>query len=320
MIYIDQYRGGVVPPPLLDTLLFTAFSNIVAVGDHLYVTSPSDLVFYVIDKTDPTNLGTPDDFGTVTQRPIAFLGSNIFVVGGGELRVWDISTPGTPSLAGSTSTGGAITNATGMVASGNRVYLSNGPGDQLRNFSVSTPSAPTLTSTLTNSTNLNGAAGLAFQGSHVYVAATDGDRLTSVNISVPATMTIADSETHADLDAVVDVQLILDYAYCISPTGLVVYNKSTPTALTYVTTVSIPNAVAIEVGGDHAYVITDDGLGAGELIIVDITAPAAPAVIPAATVSGVLGAPRDLVWDDDVLFVTDEGNGAVYAFDVLAFP
>lgn len=308
----------ITPPPLLDTLTaFAAFSNIVAVGDYLYVSAPSDGVFYVVDKTDPSNLGAPDDFGTVSQRPIANLGSSIFVVGGGELRVWDISTPATPSLVGSTSTGGAITNANGMTTSGGRVYVANFAGDQLRNFDVSTPAAPTLTSTLTNGTNLNGAQGLAFQGSHVYVAATEGDRLTSVNISVPATMTIADNETHADLDGVLDVQLNLNYAYCISPTGLVVYDKTTPTALSYVTTVSIPDAITIEVSGDHAFVLTNDGIGNGELIVLDITNPAAPSVIPAATVT-VVG--TDLTLDNDVLFVTSEGDGAIYAYDVLAFP
>lgn len=308
------------PPPLLDTV-FMAPSNLVAVGDYLYVTSPSDGVFYAIDKSNPASLGTPSGFGTVSQRAISTLGSHVFVVGGGEFRSWDVSTPATPSLAGSTSTGGAITNAPGMVASGGRVYVATGlsAGVRLRNINVSTPASPSQTSSLSNSA-LNGVVGLAFSGSHVFAAATAANQLTAVNISVPASMTIADTEANADLAGVIDVQLNLTYAYCCAPAGLIVVDKSTPTALAYATTVSIPNAVAIEVGGDHAYVLTDDGIGNGALHIVDISTPAAPVDIPAATVTGLLGAPRDLVWDDDVLFVTDEGNGAVYAFDVAAYP
>jgi hypothetical protein len=320
MLWI-AHRGGVVPPPLLDTLAFTAFSNLVAVGDFLYVTAPSDGVFYEIDKSDPSNLGTPNDFGTVAQRPITTLGTKIYVVGGGELHVWDVSS--TPSLDGSTSTGGAISNAVGMAAAASRVYTAHDSGSngQVRNFSVSTPSAPTLTSTFSNS-NLNGAAGLAFQGSHVYVAATEADRIGAVDISTPGSMTLADSETHADLDGVVDCQINLQYVYLVSPvTGkLVVYDKSTPTALSYVTSVDIADAVVVEVAGDHAFVLTDDGAGAGGLVVLDITSPEAPSVISAATVSGLLAAPRDMALDDDVLFVADEGNGAIYAFDVSMFP
>lgn len=309
----------IVPPPLLDTLsAFIGFSDIVAVGDFLYVTSPSDNECYAIDKTDPSNLGAPDDFGTVSWRPIAALGTHVYVVQGGELRAWSLAVPGTPSLVGSTSTGASISNANGMTVSGGRVYVTNNPSDRLYNFDVSTPTAPTLTDTLTDGTDLNGALGVAFQGSHVYVACEDGGRLTSVDISVPATMAVADTETHADLTAATDAAINLQYVYAISPTGLIVVDKTTPTALSYVTTVSIPDAIKVEVGGDHAFVLTDDGAGNADLIVLDITNPAAPAVIPQATVTGVGG--TDLVLDDDVLFVTSEGDGAIKAYDVLAFP
>jgi hypothetical protein len=203
-----------------------------------------------------------------------------------------------------------------MAAAASRVYTAHDSGSngQVRNFSVSTPSAPTLTSTFSNS-NLNGAAGLAFQGSHVYVAATEADRIGAVDISTPGSMTL-------DLDGVVDCQINLQYVYLVSPvTGkLVVYDKSTPTALSYVTSVDIADAVVVEVAGDHAFVLTDDGAGAGGLVVLDITSPEAPSVISAATVSGLLAAPRDMALDDDVLFVADEGNGAIYAFDVSMFP
>lgn len=86
------------------------------------------------------------------------------------------------------------------------------------------------------------------------------------------------------------------------------------------TTVSIPDAVCVEVGGDHAFVITNDGALNSDLLVLDITDPAAPSVITEATVTGLFGAPRDMALDDDVLFVTDEGNGAIYSFDVLEFP
>lgn len=311
------------PEPTPDVLLdfidgMGSPHGIVAVGDHLYVSDPGDGVIYVIDKSNPAALGTPAGFGSVDQVAIAAhaSGTHIYVAQANLLRIYTLASPAAPSLVGSTP--GSVGGSGLVFASGPRVYATGYNADRVYNVSVTTPASPTISSTVTNAV-LDGAAGVDFQGSHVYVAAELAGRLVSVNIATPGAIAVAHSITHADLVGAFDVALSLSWAYVVSPTTgkLVVVDKSTPTALSYVTSISIPAARALTIDGDYIFVVTDDQLGASNLVVVDIADPIDPQIIN--TVTGVLGSGRDVTVDDDVVYVTDtSATGTVWSFDAAA--
>jgi hypothetical protein len=136
-----------------------------------------DITNVAVAPSVTTTLSMP----TTTVAGVLVVGSLLFVHDvDGKFYVYDISSPGSPSLLGDT-TSSTLLGAGCMSAhsSGNYIYVAGATGDYMVVVDVTTPASPSVVGSITHA-DLNGASDTASIGLYVFVAATDADKITTI--------------------------------------------------------------------------------------------------------------------------------------------
>lgn len=200
----------------------------------------------------------------------------------GGIRVYDVSTPSSPSLSGS-FTDSAYNGSSGIANHRSRDYCFVVDGSsKLFAFNVGNASSPTLPSggILTDSTNLYDAKAIKLDESNnvAYIAKRNG--LTTVNIANEASMsvmdTVADGVSNTDCrDIAIDLDAGIAFVPTISGNGLMCFDISNPNSLSHISTFtsssnfSAPRAVMYDPVAEVAYCSCWYGNAANKLVAVD---------------------------------------------------
>lgn len=241
-----------------------------------------------------------------------------------SVSIINISNPASPTLVTEiVNNGGSIRLdwAMWIVKSWNLLYVASNVSDALQIIDVTNPAAPTATGQLVDGTNLNGARGIAKVWNFVYVTADVRDALNVINVTNPTTPAISGTiRSTTTLNWARDVKVVWNYAFVAAYDGdrMTVVDISTPASPTVVANINdatnLNGANRIEVSWNYAYVSAD--LNASVRVI-DITNPLAPSAVT--NISGwsySLTNPRDLLVDNNRLFIASFGNDAVNVADI----
>lgn len=238
-----------------------------------------------------------DDNGIKVQ----VLGNYAYIVrdGGTDFVVIDISNPASPTVAGSLSLAGTLSN---LFVSGNYAYVtSNDNSEELIIVNISTPSSPSVVGTF-NNTGIQNATGVYVVGTTAYVTFGGNDELSIINVSVPSTPTIVSTlNLTSNLNEIV---ISGNYAYVASDNNseeLQVIDISNPLLPTQVGSLNLS-------GNDNATTIAIAGsvllIGQGSTFhTVNITTPTAPLALGSISTSGTT---------NDIALNT--GNANTYAY------
>ncbi len=293
-------------------------------------------VLNISDPTDPYEVATEELF--YNGKGVDMAGDYAYVACMYDgMRVYDISNPSDPVLAGTIET----TKAEDVYVEGNIVYVADRTGG-LRVVDVTNPAAPSLTGRIKKAHQEH----IDVIGDYAYVA--DGEfGCTIYDISNSESPKIFVSY---DMPKTTDIKVIGDYAYiigkkflnleylfimdfsdpfnpieigsvnlgantleslqidgtyayvCAGTGGLNIIDISVPGSPALVYTVSITDAKAVTIEGDFAYVVSFyDGL-----LVVNISDPSNPLITGSVATSDY---PRDVTVKNDYAYIADYHDG-----------
>jgi hypothetical protein len=164
----------------------------------------------------------------------------------GGIRVYDVSTPASPSLSGS-STSATYNNLNGIANHRSRNLCFAVLDDYLYAFNVSSASSPSLSgSGLSDGTNLNEAKAIKLDESNnvAFIAINNG--MTTVNIANTSSMSVLDSVTDGTSngdcrDIAIDLDAGIAFVPTISGNGLMCFDISNSSSLSHISTFTDSN-------------------------------------------------------------------------------
>ena len=245
---------------------------------------------YVADNTAVVsiNVGTPTNPVVVgslatSASNVAVAGSRLYVLGGTQFKIIDVTNPASPSLqSASDYLGAGAIDARASLAFLGAPYSSSTNAGGLYVEDVSSPTSPRVLANLCgiySSWRVGAAGSLA-------VVTGNSMGLKVVDVSVAST-----PKTKGSLSGVMGaVAMAGQYAYVDNMIpgnpahdDLIVVNLSVPTSPAIVGRVTLPAAAgAIKVAGTYAYVAA----GAAGLQVVDVSSPSSPRIVGAADTPG----------------------------------
>jgi len=243
----------------------------VAVRNGYAYVADKDTGLLIVDVSDPVQpwiAGTVSPPGGVGQAVLVDISGDRAYVGGfgAGLAVLDLSDPVAPVMLGEVTTGGAY----GALALGpDRLYVAGYEGVEILAVPGDLSVAPV------GALDTPGhARSIAGTGEYVFVSDGDlPDGVLVVDVSDPSSPTVAAAIPTPT--ATGDLAIEGDHAYVVLQTGLAVYDVSDPEAPTPVGSLAIdPGRLAVS--GGFAYLV---GGWPGTLSVVDVSAPAAPALV-----------------------------------------
>jgi hypothetical protein len=248
-----------------------------AAGTLAYLASPSvdrslnKGGLYILNVSVPTAPAVlAHALGGLNVTGVAAAGSLAAVVGGSGLRVLDVTDAFNPAPLGSlggTMMGVAMTGQYAYVF----LYVSGNPGHyDLAVVTLQVPSAPAIVGQIT----VGGAGGMTVVGSLVYVAAGSAG-LQIVDVSNPAAPRIV--STVDTPGSAKGVAVANGYAYVADNTSVQVIDVHSSTSPFLVGSLATA-ANAVTVVGNRLY-----ALNGSQFLVIDVTTPAAPALLSATT-------------------------------------
>ncbi|MEX0621892.1 MAG: hypothetical protein WD187_02780 [Candidatus Woykebacteria bacterium] len=197
-----------------------------------------------------------------------------------EVTVIDVSTPATPTLAGTHFNAPTGADGRGVAISGNNAYLvtnnnTTNPGREFYSINISDPTSPTLLGGL----NLGATATDIFVlGDFAYITSTTNNQeLQVVNISNPASPTFAGSYNSPGNSDGTSIYVVGTTAY-LTDSKLNVLDVSNPSSIQSLGSYPVPGAtpLAVFVSGNFAFLGTS-GSGS-EFQVVDVSDPSSPSL------------------------------------------
>lgn len=239
--------------------------------------------------TVPAAAGTLDITGNTdaTDVYVDSTTNRAYVVNGtgNTLSIINVATPTSPALLGTYAIGAA---ANSVYVSGNYAYLATASNTaELTVVNVSNPAAPSLADTLNLGDTVD-ALSVFVSGNYAYVgkvvSTTGGiNEFYIADVTTPTNITLSGS---LNLTAAVNSIFVSgNFAYlatAITTAELTVVNVTTKTAPTSAGTLDLVGTVAatdIFVSGTTAYITRLNNTSGGELFAVNVTTPAAPALL-----------------------------------------
>jgi len=213
-------------------------------------------------------------------------GSYAYIVrsSGTDFAIVNISNPASPSLTGSLSLAGTLSN---IFVLGNYAFItSNSDTSELIIVNISIPASPSVVGTFNNVGNAN-ATGVYVVGNTAYMTLDANNEFSIINISTPALPVLLSS---LDLSNIArEVIVSGNYAYIASADNsqeLQVVNISNPLLPTQVASLNLS-------GNTDAFTVSLSGstlfLGQGSIFYtINITIPATPSILGSVGVSDVL--------------------------------
>jgi len=190
-------------------------------------------------------------------------------------------------------------------------------GGRLTVIDISNPASPAFVASLAEA-GIEGAYDIKIKGDYAFVVTGWENRLVAVDISDPAHPFVAGTVSYGALDMGWPMSLELkdNYAFIASEGyGLMVYDISDPTNMSYVTHLEDYYGVFVIVDGDYAYISDHWGWS---LWIVNISNPASPTTVSTLLLnySGYTSAPVGLAKVGNYLYVCGFGNWDFFIIDV----
>jgi hypothetical protein len=183
--------------------------------------------------------------------------------GSDDLKVIDVSDPGTPSLAGSLAIGSLPRS---VYVSGRYAYVVDSGSDDLKVIDVSDPATPSLAGSL----SIGGVpASVYVSGRYAYVVDTGSDDLKVIDVSDPGTPSLAGSLGLGTIP--LSVYVSGRYAYVVDSGSddlkvIDVSDPGTPSLAGSLAIGSFPRSVYVS--GRYAYVVDS---GSADLKVVDVS-------------------------------------------------
>jgi hypothetical protein len=228
-----------------------------------------------VTPTMPTNaIGT-----AVVPNPssVAVAGGYAYVMAGGNLQIFDVSTPSSPANISSVGSGGSA-----VVVAGRYAYVA---GNGLQIFDVSNPSLPIeVGSAGTGSDPYSDSVAVA--GHYAYVVNNGAGTLQIIDISNPS-VPVDDGSTGTSSQPF-SVAVAGHYVYVTTFQTLEVFDVSNPSSPAAVSSVA-SGGLAVAVAGRYAYV---GNTGATELQVFDVSNPTNLLLVGSVNTGG--GGPRSV--------------------------
>ncbi len=271
---------------------FNQADEVFVSGSYAYLAALSNGT-KIIDISNPSSPTVVASIAAGSSvRGVFVQGNYLYTIDSGvvgdALKIYDITVPTSPRLAGSY---GSVLY--GVYVSGKYAYLAQHSGGMLI-VDISDPSSPSLVGTY----DTPGAAlKITVVGKYAYIADLDGG-LQIVNISNPASPVSAGS--YATTDSAYDVKVAGNYAY-IAENGTNNYFEiidiSNPASPVLVSTVGTTESYGIDVAGKYAY-IADRSAGTK---IYDINGVDTPSLVAGAVETTDLNVTNNLSVDNYLL-------------------
>jgi hypothetical protein len=247
-------------------------TRVAVANGYAYVADNTAVVS--INISSPTNPFVVGSLATPATN-VAVAGSRLYVLGGSQFKIIDVTNPASPSLLSASDylSAQAIDATANLAFLGAPYNISLSTGG-LYVEDVSSPTAPRL---LSNLCGMYSSLGVGAAGSLAVVTGNMG--LKVVDVSTPSAPKI-----RASLGGVMKaVGMAGQYAYVDNMVpgnpphdDLIVVNLSVPSSPTIVGRLTLPAAAgAIKVVGGYAYLAT----GAAGLQVVDVSSPSAPRIV-----------------------------------------
>lgn len=287
----------------LSSIHFAASDVIHTGGNPMRVAVKDDFAFIATfsQGVKQVNLNTLEVtlLANVQQaRGIAVEGDRLYFSGDYRLYIYDISTPSTPTLLGSSINNSAYSNS--IALSGNYAFVSD-LWNGLKIFDVSTPSNPVQLSF----TGDGGSSAVGILGNYAYVGyGANSVKIFDVsNPSAPYFIT-SYSANSASANSVSQITLSGIYAFISFGLGGVdIVDISNPLAPVHKATIpaSGGQSTSVLVEGQYAYVT-----GSHSIRIIDIANPSNPQVIDTLPING--SNLQGATVSNNQVFITDDGS------------
>ncbi len=217
-------------------------------------------------------------------------------------------------VSGSMSWGGIAdtTDATRLIKDGNYVFLADGYAG-LRSVNVSNPLNPFLSDRVDNGSFRD----VSISGDYVFLADTSGtDQIFVYNVSDPEN--ISNYVDYESLNRIRGLYASGDYVfvagrrnYSNSTRGLLIYDASNPSSLSYLSMVSSSDPEDVFVLGDYAF-LADGSYG---LKVINVSNPSSPFETDSLDFSSSSTEAKSVFVDGNTAFVVGE-YGGLYSVDV----
>ncbi|WP_409477580.1 LVIVD repeat-containing protein [Pseudobdellovibrio sp. HCB154] len=261
-------------------------------GNNAFIVSNSTL--FVLNATTITNVSAiaQVSFSELAGASMAVIDGNyLYVTATNSLRIFDISTPTSPTLVGS------LIDATNLSAStkkivvvGNYAYVLS--GTRMVVINLTTKSSPALS----GSVAVSNAQGIAADASYVYLSRSDTG-LSVVDVTTPSSPTVVGTLTHANIYNGRGIAVSGNYVYTVGESGsagsVVTIDVSTRTAPVYVsatinTMSNLEGVSDIYKFGSYLYAIQSNGRNSTNYV--SLYSLSSPASITQASLAGLTGA------------------------------
>ena len=197
----------------------------------------------------------------------------------GGIRIYDVSTPASPSLSGS-STASFYNNSHGIANHRSKNYCFVAAPSYVFSWNVSNASSPSIGHALNDSTNFDDSYAIKLDEANdvAFVARDYG--ITSVNISNAASMSVMDTATDGssntyNRDLAIDLDAGIAFVASVSGNCLMVFDISDASNLSHISTfgtsstLSAPRGVMYDPVAKVAYVSCWYGTTGNKLVAVD---------------------------------------------------
>ncbi|MCA9364014.1 hypothetical protein KC727_02240 [Candidatus Kaiserbacteria bacterium] len=237
------------------------------------------LVTGIGDWSLPIHSGSYDETGTQDGLKIATQGDYAYVVLGGgnpDFLVFDIANPDSPTLVGSLSLTGTLSN---IAVSGNYAYVTgDNNGNEVLRVDITDPTNVSSSGSINLPGNAN-ARGIYAVGTTVYVTrdASSGAEFAMIT-AAPTTPVVTELELGSTAN---EVYVSGSYAYVTSTSNtaeLQVVNISLPVPILTTTRNLAGNDDALTVDGYGGALVVGRG-GSGTVHVFDISTPSAPSEV-----------------------------------------
>lgn len=264
-------------------------------GNNAFVISSNTL--FVLNATTITNVSATAqvDFSELAGASRAVVDGNyLYVTATNSLRIFDISTPTSPSLVGSLVDSANLSAATKkIVIVGNYAYVLSGTRVVIIN--ITTKSSPTISGSIV----VSNAQGIAADASYVYLSRSDTG-VSVVDVMTPASPTVVGTLTHANIYDGRGIAVSGNYLYTVGASGsngsVVTVDVTTRTAPAYVSatinsTSNLEGVTDIFKFGSYLYTIQSNGRNGNNYVnLYSLSSPASITMSSNSALSGVNGA------------------------------
>lgn len=264
--------------------------KIAAQGNYAYMVrndgTPDFVIINTLNPSQPTTVGSLSLVGAPTN--IAVSGNYAYVTSdnpSGELVIIDISVPASPVVRATYNAPGNAAGQ-GVTVSGNYAYIAraaNGGSNEVMVLNVSNPSSPTVAGTYGKNVSMRE---IYIYGTNAVVITEDGQIL-ELNINILGLLTLSVANNLAGSGPALSIAGSGPIVAISRGTSVLIYNLDTlgPPALLSNTTLP-GNVYDVAYDSVNKIVYAGTDYQAGELQILNVSAPASPVINTAADVPG----------------------------------